>query len=116
MSILTEEEIGRIDADTDTQTNYARAIESAVLEKLAGMELPWGDDIEAWLEVRTGAEIAAAFHQAYAQGAASVLSAEPIGFIAPHELKNLGDGYAAMVVMLAGAKRTVPVYTLKEPK
>ena len=35
---------------------------------------------------------------------------EPVGFVAPHDMKTLREGYPATVVMLSGAKRTVPLY------
>lgn len=107
MSILTEEEIDELDLSAATKADV-RDIEAAILKKLAGIKLPWGDDIEAWLEVRTGAEIAAAFHQAYAQGAASQLSAEPVGQVFnDHELSD---------EWLNRLPIGVKLYTLKEPK
>lgn len=141
MSILTEEEVNAAweDACTADPTGgqqrfkMTRAIESAVLAKLAVMELPEPFGLfcgvrhdppktkEFWGMLNEGADngskcnlyTAAQLHQAYAQGAASVLSAEPSGFISPHDLKMLKEGYPATVVMLLGAKRTQPLYTLK---
>jgi len=156
MSILTEEEIevaqeaafrsfrniqgkirGQMLGPQDSPDwHFARAIESAVLEKLAWMELPEPFGLfcgvrhdppktkEFWGMLNEGADngskcnlyTADQLRQAYAQGAASVLSAEPSGFISPHDLKMLKEGYPATVVMLLGAKRTQPLYTLKTIK
>lgn len=134
MSILTEEEINEIADNCKSPCGGAwphafyEVAEAMILAKLAGMELPpcyalVGKEERVVTEtfVMEGTHYKKVFteeqmRQAYAQGAASQLSAEPVGFIAPHELKNLSQGYAAMVVMLAGAKRTQPLYTLKQPK
>ena len=35
---------------------------------------------------------------------------EPVGFVAPHELKDLSEGFPATVVMFRSNKRTVPLY------
>jgi len=35
---------------------------------------------------------------------------EPVGFVAPHDLKTLREGYPATVVMLPSNKRTEPLY------
>lgn len=113
---------------------FASAVQDAVLAKLAGMELPsavayrkpgngdywdYSDHGFGWglaAPIQHALFTAAQLHQAFAQGAASQLSAEPIGFISPHDLNMLQDGYPATVVMLSSAKRTQPLYTLKEPK
>lgn len=124
MSILTEEEMFKmiVDNPDETMLEFARSIESAVLAKLAGMELPWGDDIEAWLEVRTGAEIAAAFHQAFAQGAASQLMAEPVAWMVDSETQHGTKttypltGRYKDVCDACDFGEPVPLYTLKEPK
>ena len=38
-------------------------------------------------------------------------SVEPVGFISPHDLQMLSEGYPRTVVMLAGAKHTEALYT-----
>ncbi len=134
MSILTEEEVNAAweDACTADPTGAQQrfkltsAIESAVLEKLAGMKLPepeikacqykWSNGRAELHPTPVTGYTADQLHQAYAQGAASVLSAEPSGFISTHDLKMLKEGYPATVVMLLGAKRTQPLYTLKTIK
>jgi len=35
---------------------------------------------------------------------------EPVGFVAPHEIENLREGYPATAVMLPSNKRTEPLY------
>lgn len=139
MNILTEkerEDVYKYWLNSSTLTNEDGLIqlaERAVLEKLAWMELPEPFGLfcgvrhdppktkEFWGMLNEGADngskcnlyTADQLRQAYAQGAASVLSAEPSGFISPHDLKMLKEGYPATVVMLLGAKRTQPLYTLK---
>ena len=124
MSILTEnerEDVYKYWLNSSTLTNEDGLIqlaERAVLEKLAWMELQPLGRIEhpehcwQWTQLEVDF-INKRVAQAYAQGAASVLSAEPSGFISPHDLKMLKEGYPATVVMLLGAKRTQPLYTLK---
>jgi len=111
--ILTDDEIDEmqqawIAKGMSGSRSFARAVEAALLAKLAVMELPFGDDIEAWLEVRSGEEIATAFRQAFAQGAASQLSAEPAAHFVELEgvwvhAKNEHEGF------------TTPLFTRKEP-
>lgn len=41
---------------------------------------------------------------------ATLKAQEPVGFVAPHDLKTLREGYPATVVMLPNNKRTEPLY------
>lgn len=132
MSILTEEEIdallkpyqyasGTIDMDGDDiedQRKMLRSVESAVLAKLAGMELPKPVVIDRHIPTNVVIRgfTATQLHQAFAQGAASQLSAEPaawkwrsnkfhdrLEFYFPPD-----DAYDEGTLK--------PLYTLKEPK
>ena len=86
MSILTEkerEDVYKYWLNSSTLTNEDGLIqlaERAVLEKLAGMELPEPinrDETEHGTDYYTADQL----RQAYAQGAASVLSAPPVACI-----------------------------------
>jgi hypothetical protein len=101
--------------DNDHVKNFAANLEDAILAKLASAELPeWSkrDDLGGLVP----SEIRQALRMAQAQGAASQLSAEPSGFLSQHNLEMLKQGYPQTIVMLEGAKRDVPLFTLKEPK
>ena len=116
--------------------DFARALEAAILAKLASSELPepetkqmleigtkfssenWGE--RSFNEIDFYSAACEIFKlgqsQAYAQGAASQLAQEPDGFLSQHNLEMLKQGYPQTIVMMEGAKRDVPLFTLKEPK
>jgi hypothetical protein len=79
MTILTKDEIDTcaLDGCRDDYA-FAEEVEKAVLEKLAGMELP-EPEVMGWdrLDCAIEGYTAEQLHQAFAQGAASQLSAEP---------------------------------------
>lgn len=93
MSLLTDDEkraiFDQIESGKDTPwfERYANALEARLLAKLAVMELPANAPhvmrrIRACeSEVPAQVVLEHALRQAYAQGAASQLSAEPVGFI-----------------------------------
>lgn len=141
MSILTNDEVIEVyfreKWDFETSLDYERAIESAVLEKLAGMELPepmYMVDVpyEGWEIVgkrtfentdeseRMTVYTATQLRQAYAQGAASQLISEPLACIV-----EASDG-ANMVWPIADLdeartycaddEEPVPLYALKTAK
>ncbi len=152
MSILTEGEISDAmvkayilpvtgnDWEAQRKMNVARAIESAVLEKLAGMELPEPEERfvfagldwhratpEYFKQMQGQANCIAAYsadqlHQAYAQGAASQLVQEPFGWItseSAYMLKKHGGNESRGTVPMHAKKSaisTIPLYTLKDPK
>ena len=79
MSLLTDDEIEALAMDDDGSDDlaFARAVEAAILAKLASAELP--EPEQMWLPTQI-AEVYTAdqLRQAYAQGAAAQLSAEPV--------------------------------------
>lgn len=116
MSILTEKEIAHIaGAESRNVMEFARAIESAVLAKLAGMELP--DAVYASCEAKP-LFTAAQLHQAYAQGAVSQLSAEPIYQYQMCDGSWIDQAKHSYEYNLRHAPNAVVrlVYTLKESK
>lgn len=127
MNILTEKEIAHIaGAESRNVMEFARAIESAVLAKLAGRELPEAEThfhlnrygssfIHEQVIPEAKNEIgifplytAAQLHQAFAQGAASQLSAEPVGTVSAGTFVHWKDE----AVPLMGTS----LYTLKSSK
>ena len=80
--LLTDEEIEACAADDDGSDDmaFARAIEAAILAKLASAELPEPAifQYDAMLASPIKAYTADQLRQAYAQGAAAQLSAEPV--------------------------------------
>ena len=110
------------------QWEFARALEAAWMQALASAELPEpaltkqynlhkavrymdknsiGDCDASWVDA--GVYFTAdQLRQAYAQGAASQLSAEPVGFI-----DRYGEIFAEAEQMLS---TDTPLFTLKEPK
>ena len=113
MSILTEKEIAHIaGAESRNVMEFARAIESALLEKLAGMELPepagrvqlYDSEGTPYSEP-TEDYTADQLHQAFAQGAASQLSAEPFTHYRHYDEQ----------VQPFADDGTIPLYALKEP-
>ena len=120
--LLTEkerEDVYKYWLHSSTLTNEDGLIqlaEKAVLEKLAGMELP-----EPELDVISDygffeysqASIDAAIRQAFAQGAASVLSAEPVATVTDNfatDYSEIGRTYQKPISI------GTPLYTLKAPK
>jgi len=120
MSLLTDDEIDALGLTSATKTDV-RDIERALLAKLASAELPPLPAYECGPHtghsaVRTDEGIEAYGRQAYAQGAARQLSAEPrlyaysvnkvhneySEFMPPHDAYDEGT--------------LTPLFTLKEPK
>lgn len=127
MSILTEEEILAIIKKIDGDEQYIQPalkqlsseIQSALLAKLAVMEMPPVPNLtqeeREFLHYNPNNLVdfvqghAAAYgRQAFAQGAASQLSAEPVGTVSAGTFVHWKDE----AVPLMGAS----LYTLKEPK
>jgi hypothetical protein len=136
MSLLTADEIGAVnfvsldrldyevfEVDQSSVMDFARAIEAAILAKLASAELPEPEyyvrnhgtfnQVEKYYydavhadERRRTRYTADQLRQAYAQGAASQLSAEPFT-----HYRN----YDEQVQPFAD-ENTVPLYTRKEAK
>lgn len=81
--ILTDEEMRLIAGprvDYFDHAVFGRAIEAAILEKLASAELPEPQELNSPMDERAvWGYTADQLRQAYAQGAAAQLSAEPIG-------------------------------------
>lgn len=94
MSLLSDEEIRKWWASEngledcqmcklDDFSKVARAIEAAILAKLASAELPepiQRDDTEHGVDYYTALQLHEAYAQGFAAGAASQLSVEPVAF------------------------------------
>lgn len=124
MSLLSDEEISQISLSAVTvkdATDDVRAIEAAILAKLAAKELPepivWRDEgYEGWhaskfieedtIETYTADQLRQAHAQGFAAGAAAQLSAEPSGFI-----DKYGEIFAEVEQMLS---TDTPLYTRRE--
>lgn len=112
--LLSEKEISQISLSAVTvkdATEDARAIEAAILAKLAAKELPEPvviDKHESGYEIRDykKAQIQQAYAQGFAAGAAAQLSAEPSGFI-----DKYGEIFAEVEQMLS---TDTPLYTRRE--
>jgi hypothetical protein len=117
MSLLTDDEIANaviaakvkcVHPNAETTRDVARAIEAAILAKLASAELP--EPFHAGYIAQTEYFYTAAqLHQAFAQGAASQLSAVPSGFTTPD--------FCNIFFSEACAKKhggAIPLFTLKE--
>lgn len=116
MSILTEkerEDVYRYWLKSTTLTDEDGLIqitERAVLERLAGMELPEPNYFQQQIFDKTKPYYTAdQLHQAYAQGAASQLSAEPVGYTNKSWIDSSNKPALS-------EEFNVPVYTLKEAK
>ena len=127
MSILTEKEVNAAweDACTADPTGAQQrfkltsAIESAVLEKLAGMKLPepeikacqykWSNGRAELHPTPVTGYTADQLHQAYAQGAASVLSAEPVAWFDV----CMESAYTEKELDCGPVDGLTPLYTLK---
>ena len=109
MSLLTDKEIAHIaGAESRNVMEFARAIESALLAKLASAELPEKvviDRHESGIVIR--GYTADQLRQAYAQGAAAQLSAEPVGSV----YNNHQGSWALLKVQ---AKDDTPLYTRRQ--
>jgi len=128
MNLLTKAEIYAMYSEPTCDAEmveFANDVEAAVLAKLAGMELP--EPVGAY-DIQTGqtgtchdAYSLDQLRQAYAQGAASVLSAEPFGFVSLESvlrLKECGGNGSRGTVPLHGKKTPIsatPLFTRKEP-
>lgn len=126
MSILTEWEINEIADKCKSSLGgvwphaFYEVAEAMILEKLAGMELPEPEIKEAKFG-GYDAYTATQLHQAYAQGAASQLSAEPFAWISSESVYRLNNGgNDSKGTVPVHANRTsvskLPIYTLKQPK
>ena len=95
------------DKNDDHDIAFARAVEAAILAKLASAELP--EPFPAGYISQTEYFYTAdQLRQAFAQGAASQLSAEPVGHFGFVESSQIWEEFHAP----AGT----PLFTLKEPK
>ena len=124
MSLLTKEDVraagGIVHSDGNVFFTNLDQLNAAILAKLASAELPepvmvMHKNLPA-VGVFTTAQLTAWGNTRFAQGAASQLSAVPSGFLSKHNLEMLKQGYPQTIVMLEGAKRDVPLFTLKETK
>jgi len=112
MSILTNDEINELShpaARGKSVNACIMAAEKLILQKLAGMELP-----EPCYAINEAGEKVPYFtadqlHQAYAQGAASQLSAEPVAYMDIH-------GYLYDKSKFVSVYKWMPLYTLKDAK
>ena len=83
MSLLSGEEIKALADDLAYTSSDVRAIEAAILAKLASAELPeplQRDHTEHGVDYYTAAQLHEAHAQGFAAGAASQLSVEPVAF------------------------------------
>jgi hypothetical protein len=121
--LLTDDEIDEaLGCSTFGGTLDARKIEAAILAKLASAELPEKvviDRHESGIVIR--GHTAAQLRQAFAQGAASQLSAEPVALMNPEHTYSVitlhqkdSNEFDYSDDFLAG--HTMPLFTLKEPK
>ena len=136
MSILTEKEIAHIaGAESRNVMEFARAIESEVLAKLAGMELPEpelmpllligvkhsGENLGERSFTEAGFYSAASEifklgqNQAFAQGAASQLAKEPSAWVLTNGDVTKWEG-EKVAHDFRNHDKAEPLYTLKEPK
>jgi len=98
-----------VDEELVHALDFARAIEASILAKLASAELPAPNRHGGTYESSPfNYYTADQLRQAYAQGAASQLGAEPVVFLAPS-----GHVYGMKV---AAGTNSKPLFTLKEPK
>ena len=119
MSLLTKEDVraagGIVHSDGNVFFTNLDQLNAAILAKLASVELPEPVRLSTTTN-RDGdpyhitGHTADQLRQAYAQGAASQLSAVPSGFLSQHNLEMLKQGYPQTIVMLKGAKRDLPLY------
>lgn len=127
MSLLSEEEIEACAADDAYDLAFARAIEAAILKKLASAELPPLPDYECGphtghFAVRTDESIRAYGLQAHAQGfaagAAAQLSAEPVAVMHRGELciKSTDDDQSFGMLCPTTISEGTELYTRREAK
>jgi hypothetical protein len=116
MSLLTDDEIDEaLGCSTFGGTLDARAVEAAILAKLASAELP--EPAYRKLNDPVGYYTADQLRQAYAQGASSQLSAEPFAEIG-YAAQTVGSEVKTPAVKILKAIPPVEtkLFTLKEPK
>lgn len=117
MSLLTDEEIEAIWCNSNPTyfeaQSFARAVEAAILAKLASAELPEPVELNPSANSVTG-YTADQLRQAFAQGAASQLAEKPVAEI------NNENGSMPVVWWKKRAHLRLPtgtkLFTLKEPK
>lgn len=110
--LLTDDEIEQIVMDDNGRDcfEFARAVEAAILAKLASAELPE----PVVIDMHVSGYVIRGYkkdqlRQAYAQGAASQLSAESVG--------SVYNNYQGSWALLKGhLNDDTPLFTLKEPK
>lgn len=130
MTILTEkerEDVYKYWLHSSTLTNEDGLIqlaEKAVLEKLAGMELPepefrmrWDDEKAVYKVDKPNIDsqdcyTATQLHQAFAQGAASQLSSRPVAW---YDVV-MNSAYTSAEIDAEATNYYQPLYTLKAPK
>ena len=126
--LLTDDEIKEIfrnEGPSDFELCFARAIEAAILAKLASAELPepamkhYQRDFRMQITGETPFYTADQLRQAYAQGAASQLSAEP----AAKQFQTVDGGWHPFLDLqheehtIADGRWPIrELFTLKEPK
>lgn len=118
MSLLSEQELWALVPNADNLES-ARAIEAAILAKLEGAELPepiQRDDTEHGVDYYTALQL----QEAYAQGAAAQLAANPIGFcglsIDGKHIAHFGGKPLFMVGSQGNEIHPTPLYTRREAK
>jgi len=123
MSLLTDDEIKAawalvpLGLEADDISAFANLIESALLAKLAVMELPKPAE-ETWRNnARFFIYTADQLRQAFAQGAASQLSAEPSAYeLSATKYANGRELVYTVPDALASYIKVTPLYTRKEAK
>lgn len=121
MSLLTDDErdalfVAHYDKNQCVDTLLV-AFEAAILEKLASAELPKpADCVGGWEEPVTYYYTADQIRQAYAQGAASQLSAEPVGEFEALPDPTVGEIPWLNIYDIKSRVVGTKLYTRKEPK